>query len=319
MKKNLLTLIALGFITLTKAQVVPNGGFENWGAALGQPQEPTGWVSGNILCAPIATFPLPNTNPTSVFKETAIVNSGTASLKIKTVKLNTNPLAANGVNDTIGYCILGSATLAPVAGLVQGAPNTSRYASFDFWYQFVPTGIDAGGALCVLTKWNATLNKRDTVAVTAFVTSTPTTGWTNVSLPFTYNPLYAVSGNPDTIRCAFASSVGTYDPNYSIRPTLGSVFYVDDATVVGVKENNQKLSVKAYPNPASQIFNLSISNDIAEKVEIFDITGKLIYNSKFEGKNHKVNTENFSEGIYIYKISGKEKDIISTGKLTVVK
>lgn len=319
MKKQLLIILASGFISSTLAQTIPNGGFENWGAALGQPVEPTGWVSGNVLAAPIATFPLPNTNPTSVFKETSIINAGTASMRIQTVKLTQNPLAANGVNDTVGFCLLGSATLAPVAGLIQGAPNTNRYASFNFWYQYIPSGIDAAGALCVLTKWNSTTNTRDTVALGSFVTSTATTGWTNVSFPLTYNPAYSTSGNPDTLRCAFASSVGTYDPNFAIRPSLGSKLYIDDASAVGVKENYNKPSVKVYPNPANNILNLSLSTDIGTKVEIYDVTGKLVLASNIDGKFTKLNIENLNDGMYIYKIIGKEKEVVTTGKVNVVK
>ncbi len=321
MKKLLLfPAVFFGSLIALKAQV-PNGGFENWGAALSQPSEPTNWVTGNILAAPIVTFPSPNTNPTSAYKATATgeFNSGTAAMKVTTVKLNSNPLANSGINDTIGFALVGQAQLSPTAGLVRGFQFTGRPDKFEFFYRYTPTGADNAGATAILTKW--VNGKRDTVAKAFFTEASMVGSFTGKAVQFIYTPAYDAAGNPDTAIVGFASSVGSLFNTYPVRPKIGSALWVDDVsfsgTHIGVKELTKAVDIRSYPNPASAFVMFTASDESAAKVEIFDLTGKKVGVASFEERKVKVNTENLADGLYIYRILNSDRKVITTGKLNI--
>lgn len=65
--------------------------------------------------------------------------------------------------------------------------------------------------------------------------------------------------------------------------------------------------ISLYPNPATAILNISGDLKILENslVEISDVTGKKVYNSRnvFSDNNASINIENLSKGIYLLTIS----------------
>ena len=69
---------------------------------------------------------------------------------------------------------------------------------------------------------------------------------------------------------------------------------------VGINENVAN-EVSIYPNPTSDILNISTnSNDLSE-LTIKDITGKIVLNQNFNNKI-TINTENYSKGIYLIDV-----------------
>ena len=62
--------------------------------------------------------------------------------------------------------------------------------------------------------------------------------------------------------------------------------------------------IQVYPNPADQYFHISFNDDnyLSLKVELFDLTGRLVYMSE-QYPNQKVNTSAVVEGIYSLSIS----------------
>ena len=314
----LLTSFAIvGLSTGIQAQVVANGGFENWGSPSGEPQEPTSWVTGNVLATP----PFFSSDPTSVFKATAVgeFHGGTAAMKITTVKLNTNPMASSGFNDTVALAVTGTVVMSPSISLKQGFAFTGRPDKLDFWYKYTPTGTDNGGALAVLTKWTGT--KRDTVAEAYFYETNTVSTMTSKSITLVYRPAYNNSGNPDTAIVGFSPSIGTIIPQYPVRPKLGSVMWVDDAdltgTHVGIKEVTKSSDFHVYPNPATTAVNFSFTNEENGKVELYDVTGKKVGASNIEDKKARISTEGLSNGLYIYRIMDNDKKVIGTGKVNV--
>lgn len=69
---------------------------------------------------------------------------------------------------------------------------------------------------------------------------------------------------------------------------------------VGINENVGS-EVSIYPNPTSDVLNISTnSNDLSELI-IKDITGKIVLNKNFNN-NITVNTENYAKGIYLIAV-----------------
>ena len=81
----------------------------------------------------------------------------------------------------------------------------------------------------------------------------------------------------------------------------------------------------AYPNPFSEITNFTFNLDKSAEigVQLFDITGKLVYienmGKKSAGKNNvSINAGNLPAGMYMYRITSDGKASVSK-KVTIVR
>ncbi len=83
-------------------------------------------------------------------------------------------------------------------------------------------------------------------------------------------------------------------------------------------KKNEKISV--FPNPSQGIFTLSISS-VKEKcdVEIFNVLGEIIYRSKINSSNSEINLSGQPQGLYLYRVSQEDGNLIGSGKLLIEK
>jgi len=83
--------------------------------------------------------------------------------------------------------------------------------------------------------------------------------------------------------------------------------------------SNNNLSVKVYPNPVKDNFNIYFdkTEDTNYQVKVYDNSGKLLINKIEIPLNQKLslNVSNLSSGIYFYEISNNSKYQIKKGKL----
>lgn len=82
-------------------------------------------------------------------------------------------------------------------------------------------------------------------------------------------------------------------------------------------EHNLINKPELYPNPAKEWVNL---NNLPQGsfIEIFDLSGKMIFNKKDSTGNIRINTSSFTNGVYIIKVQDKGK-IIRSEKLVINK
>ena len=80
--------------------------------------------------------------------------------------------------------------------------------------------------------------------------------------------------------------------------------------------NEFKDNVIAYPNPATNEFNILINNSIVGdlNITISDSKGSIVYSIKTGEKIIKINSEDWSRGVYILTVFG---DIVETIKITL--
>ena len=72
---------------------------------------------------------------------------------------------------------------------------------------------------------------------------------------------------------------------------------------VGIKELNQQVNIKVFPNPANDQITIA-SDALILKVEILDLTGETqLYKTGMSSKQYALNVSDLSEGIYIVKLS----------------
>ena len=76
-------------------------------------------------------------------------------------------------------------------------------------------------------------------------------------------------------------------------------------------DNKLKSKFQIVPNPADASFLIALSNNaLIKKVDIIDVTGKVIY-SKTNSVNHQISTTNLANGMYIVKNQTSDNEIIS--------
>lgn len=102
--------------------------------------------------------------------------------------------------------------------------------------------------------------------------------------------------------------VHTYESNGSYLVTL---IYSDDCfkdtteteiVIVYISKNHIDYdNIKLYPNPANLTCNI-IADFIIEKLEIIDISGRIIYNSNIRNYSHSIDINNYDSGLYFVKI-----------------
>ena len=72
--------------------------------------------------------------------------------------------------------------------------------------------------------------------------------------------------------------------------------------------NVEKTPIIIFPNPVDEILNIVSTIDGYLEINIFDISGKLLYSSIINGMNNVLFMQNFQKGIYILKIKPEYGD-----------
>jgi len=317
MKKQLLSLTASLCAVFSVSAQAPDMGFETWqqiSPPLVTAEDPVGWASFNAA----SLFGMPLT----VTKETTAPGAGSTSAKVVTDILPSNltiqnPFAPGQTLDTVGVLAIGKPLMtAPYAKY--GYSYTTRSAILAFKYKYIPNGKDTGYVFCYLTKWNGT--SRDYIATGMFKTPSNITTWTNDTINLIYNPVFNGVA-PDSQQIYISSSI--YIGNGAKK---GSTMYVDGFAWGGTAPNNvgvndihaQQTQVTIYPNPASTSVNFK-SNVDAKKINIMDVTGRLMGTYDLTDNKVTIPTENYSSGIYFYHLFNANNEIISRNKFEVLK
>ncbi len=78
------------------------------------------------------------------------------------------------------------------------------------------------------------------------------------------------------------------------------------------KENSTK---NIYPNPTDDIINIEIGNINNATIEIYNISGRLVFSKELDSRIEKIDISGLSEGLFFVKV--RQKNNISIEKLIV--
>ena len=95
--------------------------------------------------------------------------------------------------------------------------------------------------------------------------------------------------------------------------TLSNVSVLLNCNTTDIQNTVMDSKFKVYPNPSNGLFVLEGLN-IESTVEVMDYTGRVIYIEKNVNTNHIIDLKEKQEGIYFFRITDKEKNLIQ-GKL----
>lgn len=99
-------------------------------------------------------------------------------------------------------------------------------------------------------------------------------------------------------------------PSSSLNDTITTY-----CTTAGINELPSTPQISVYPNPSSGQFNFS-GLEKENKIEVFDITGRIIYRSITKNDFETINISDKAKGIYFYRIT-KEMRLVQSGKICV--
>lgn len=272
---------------------IPNNSFESW-SNTGSYQTPAGWENLNQITYSGGVYTCIKGTPGY---------SGASYLY-----LSSKTIVGKGVVPGIAVCgTIDTVTYKPKSGF----PFSNRPQYLSSYLQYMPSDpIDSSNIKVVLTKWNTSLLKRDTVAFGSSFFNGMAHSWFNNGTFLNY-----ISGeNPDSAIIVISSS--------STVPKNGSYIYVDNlqfiGNVVGISENNSKESnISVFPNPSNGDINIDLyfEPDRASGLLIYDLNGKLIHEVKQLSKSNLINVSQWSKGIYNLSITNNNK--ILTKKLII--
>ncbi len=296
MKKNIFTLIIGSCITVSAFAQIPNNGFENW-TSMGSYNDPDNWDQLNSMTSSMSIYTCTKGTPG---------NPGASYLKLtsKTVSgMGVVPgVAVSGVIDMVTY--------KPKSGFAYSQRPLSLTGS----WQYMPSGSDQGFVGVYLTKWNTSMNMRDTIAMATQNLTSMMMSWTS----FTINLNYMSTVSPDSAIIIFSASGST--------PVNNSAMYIDNlafsGTATGIKENTVNLiNLTVFPNPSNEkvVLNYTLKSTENVIVKISDITGKIVKELKPNGvignNKQELNISNLSQGIYTITIQGDNS--LSSQKLII--
>lgn len=277
--KNIIALAVAFCSALSINAQIPNAGFEDWTNTDGY-NMPTGW--GNL-------------NPATTMMSVYTCTMGTpGSPGNSYLKLVSKTVTGMGVMPGIAVSgTINMNTMQPSGGFA----CTSRPTALKGKWQYMASGNDQGFIAVYLTKWNTNTNMRDTIGSAMNMLVDMAMSWANFNIPITYNS----ANTPDSAMIILSAS--------GLTPINGSYLYVDNLSfavpTTGINTLEETGSIKLYPNPATEQFQLDISGlkSPAKSIYITDLSGKVItYLTNASAKVNTVDISNLPIGQYLLTI-----------------
>lgn len=101
-------------------------------------------------------------------------------------------------------------------------------------------------------------------------------------------------------------------------PPTNDIFYTSEIWkffqkhnhVVSVNEIEQNLNFDLYPNPSNGIINLTVNNKAATRVKVYDLSGKISFETEITTYKKQLNLSHLANGSYFVELSNEKENII---------
>ncbi|MBL4669167.1 MAG: T9SS type A sorting domain-containing protein [Flavobacteriales bacterium] len=239
--------------------------------------------------------------PSTLFKVVENPEHGLASIKLVTAYWE---LGASFQLDTL------------VGSLMQQSSYTKRPESFEFSYK---ANSKFGDEVLVGIQLTKTIKDSIIVIGEGFFTSNQQKeNWTKEKIEVEY---YSV-GIPDNINIIAVSSANIVITNgKNGYAKIGSTLELDNFKLnLETKEGtNSDYFIHVFPNPAKEFINIETNTPEDQKIEIYNLAGKLELTFSFNTQT-KIDISNLPSGIYIYKVFNlKTGEINASNKFNIIR
>lgn len=92
-------------------------------------------------------------------------------------------------------------------------------------------------------------------------------------------------------------------------------FHQTNLTITNIEDLDANFSVNIYPNPTSEVINLTIEKYEKITFQIFDMGGKLVEELMLTSSTTNVNVSDYPKGTYLLTLTQSDKKKIKTYKI----
>ena len=121
------------------------------------------------------------------------------------------------------------------------------------------------------------------------------------------------TGFQDVDEVRFYISAGGYVGNQSY--TNHSINSIKLSSPVGsnlsVSDLELKSNLNIYPNPATDALTIELKSSTISSLDVYDVSGKYLFNQVLSDKVNTVNIEKLATGIYFFKVNSSEVSSIN--------
>ena len=300
---------------------IPNGDFENWYNVVVNPSVnydeigtgPTdNWMGTlNSLAAVPPTAGGPG--PVTIFKTTD-KHSGTYAAKAVSAEFPLGPVTIF-IPGMVGTAVMDMTGVRALLGKPCQDCKPSRLKGY---YKFEPVGGDSCAVVILLSKWNATAKKRDTIGYGQMIQRNAVSTYTEFDIPINYSS----SGSVDTMTMLVVSSAGFNVINFmGSKGKVGSTMYVDDLMLdypSGIQQVLMpEVAVNTYPVPASGTLHVDLSKEVKNGVfEVYSSAGKLVGTFAVSSRNNSIPVTGLISGSYYFRLTSG-KDLLNSGTFVI--
>lgn len=108
-------------------------------------------------------------------------------------------------------------------------------------------------------------------------------------------------------------------PTQTITQRVKSAPTQTNGSTVGISATTKATAnVQVYPNPANTELTVFCADHSAASVSVYDVTGKLIITRSFDGVWAKLDVSDLNKGLYIYRVTGQDSQVIQAGRFSVI-
>ena len=115
-----------------------------------------------------------------------------------------------------------------------------------------------------------------------------------------------------------SSALGFYGYG-NIADIANYIFPTVTYTNASINEIEASYEIKAYPNPASDIFRIELPDSRTNQIDILGLTGQVVKTINVTNLNVTVDLSDLNDGVYMYQLKDNNGKVLTTRKLVVQK
>ncbi len=86
---------------------------------------------------------------------------------------------------------------------------------------------------------------------------------------------------------------------------------VDVTNTIGIDDVEPTIAI-VYPNPSSDVINISIDKGQLQAIEIYGLTGNLVFKTNLNSNNFKLKIDNYVSGTYLLRIIDEKDEVTNS-------
>jgi hypothetical protein len=114
--------------------------------------------------------------------------------------------------------------------------------------------------------------------------------------------------NNQTLNSSSSISLNNGQLNFSMQPNSIQLFQFKIAEILSIIDYNEESNISIYPNPTENTIEIKSKNKIG-RIEIYDISGRIIEYLDSNENNTRINISSYSSGIYLLKFTESNKTV----------